>query len=243
MSEASGFILNRKYSITERRIRNILWYVVECYTILCREGVSYSKKKAGQNTKIAFEEYLRNRFVQDYLVKNKDLLKQKTSALEEINFLYETQKEYIDAQDRKQSIDQIDIYINKLGLRDVWNDNDENIYFAIECKKIEKLSDTTKYVSDIEKFVNRGYIDLRLPFEGQLAFIENPSITHIQLFRKINEKLNRKETVITDNFLSPISIHAQFDGTYLSVHKRNTDKQKSFSIYHLLFNYSDIVVD
>lgn len=146
MSEVSGFILNRRYSITESRIRNILWYVVECYTILRKEGLSYSKQEVKQNTTIAFEDYLRNRFIQDYLVKNKSLLKQKISVLEEINFLCETQKEYIDSQDNKQKPDKIDIYINKLGLKDVWKDNDENIYFAIECKRIERLSDSAKYI-------------------------------------------------------------------------------------------------
>ena len=242
MNEASGFILNRKYSITESRIRNILWYVIECY-MLFKEDVVYSKKEVRQNTTIAFEDYLRNRFIQDYLVKNKDLLKQKTSALEEINFLYETQKEYIDSQDNKQKPDKIDIYINKLGLRDVWKENDENIYFAIECKRIEILSDTSTYIGDIEKFTNRNYIDTRLPFEGQLAFIENSSITHIKLSNEINKKLKEKQNIITYGILNPISIHTRFDGTYLSMHKRNTDKQESFSIYHLLFDYSSIVVD
>jgi hypothetical protein len=243
MNGASGFILNRKCSITESRIRNILWYVVECYAILLKGSVTYSKKDVREKTTIAFEDYLRNRFVQDYLVKNKDLLKQKISALEEINFLYETQKEYIDSQDKKQKPDKIDIYINKLGLKDVWKENDENIYFAIECKRIEKLSDSVKYISDIEKFTNRGYIDIRLPFEGQFAFIETPSITHIQLSNEINKKLNEKRTIITSDFLSPISIHFPFEGTYLSVHRRNTVEQDSFSIFHLLFDYSNVVVD
>jgi hypothetical protein len=243
MNEASGFILNRKYSITESRIRNILWYIIECYIILCKEGTLYSKKYVSQNTTIPFEDYLRNRFIQDYLVRNKNLLKQKVSVLEEINFLYETQKEYIDSLDNKQKPDKIDIYINKLGLRDVWKENDENIYLAIECKRIEKLSDTTKYVSDIEKFTNRGYIDIRLPFEGQLAFIENSSITYKEVSNEINKKLNNKKTIITDSFLTQILIHTEFRGTYLSKHKRNTDKHESFSIYHLLFDYSNIIAD
>ena len=208
MNEASGFILNRKYSITESRIRNILWYVIECY-MLFKEDFVYSKKEVRQSTTIAFEDYLRNRFVQDYLVKNKDLLKQKTSVLEEINFLYETQKEYIDIQDDKQKPDKIDIYINKLGLRDVWKENDENIYFAIECKRIEILSDSSKYIGDTEKFTNRNYIDTRLPFEGQLAFIENSSITHIKLSNEINKKLNEKKNIITNSILNPIPIHTQ----------------------------------
>jgi len=71
MNEASGFILKRKYSITENRIRNILWYIVECYTILYKEGTTYSKKDVKKNTTIPFEDYLRNRFIQDYALETK----------------------------------------------------------------------------------------------------------------------------------------------------------------------------
>ena len=31
MSEASIFASNRKHSITDNRIRNIFWYIGECY--------------------------------------------------------------------------------------------------------------------------------------------------------------------------------------------------------------------
>jgi hypothetical protein len=237
------FVINRKNAVTEKQIKTILWYVTECYLLTIKENKRYSKTWVKNHTTYKFENYLKNQLVEDYLIKNKDLLKQKTLTLNDINFGCETEKNYIDSQDGKQKQDKIDIYINKLGLRDVWKENDENIYFAIECKRIKKLPDSTKYVDDMEKFTNRAYINIRLPFEGQLAFIENPTITHVRLHNEINEKLNRRKTVITDNSLSPISIHAQFDGTYLSEHKRNTNKQESFSIYHLLFDYSDIVVD
>ena len=242
-NEISKFVQNRKKSITDGRIKNILWYVIECYNILSKKGETYSKENVKQNTKIPFEEYLRNRFVQDYLVQNKKLLEQKISALDHINFICEAQKEYIDPQDNKQKIDKIDIYINMLGLCDFWKEPDENIYFAIECKRIEKLSDSAEYIKDIEKFVNRKYINRRLPFEGQIAFIENSSITHTQLYEEINKKLDEKKTIITSNPLGQVSIHSKFNGAYLSKHKRNTDKREQFSIYHLLFDYSNIVID
>jgi len=242
MNEASGFTLNRKYFITENRIKSVLWYVIECYNIIVQDNVHYSKSYVKNNTTFKFENYLRNRLVDDYLVKNKNILQQKMSELDEINFSCDPEKEYTDLQGNKLKTDKIDIFINKLGLRNVWKENDENIYFAIECKRIEKLSDTSKYIGDIGKFTNRKHIT-RLPFEGQLAFIENSSITYVQLFNKINEKLSENKNIITNSLLNPILIHTQFDGTYLSVHKRNTDEQEPFSIYHLLFNYSRIVVD
>ncbi|MDR1197703.1 MAG: hypothetical protein LBK94_01650 [Prevotellaceae bacterium] len=239
------FVVNRKNAITvtEKQIKIILWYVVECYLLTLKDNAKYSKTWVKNHTTYKFENYLKNQLVEDYLIKNKDLLKQKTLILNDINFGCETEKNYIDSQDGKKKPDKIDIYINKLGLRDVWKENDENIYFAIECKRIEKLSNVNYYISDIEKFSNRNYLNTRLPFEGQLAFIENPLITHIQLSDKVNKKLKEKTAIITNNFLSPLTIHSQFNGIYLSAHKRNTDKQKSFTVYHLLFDYSNIVVD
>jgi hypothetical protein len=242
-NEVSKFVQNRTKSITEDRIKNILWYVVESYNILVQDNVHYSKNYVKNHTTFKFENYLRNRLVEDYLIKNKNILQQKMSELDEINFSYESEKEYTDLRDNKRKPDKIDIYINKLGLSGTWKEPDENVYFAIECKRIEGLSDGAKYIEDIEKFADRDYVNLRLPFEGQLAFIEDSSITHTQLYKEINSKLNKKETIITKKFLDYILLHTEYKGTYLSKHERNFDKRETFSIYHLLLNYSNIVVE
>lgn len=243
MNEAAKFVQNRKHSITENRIVNILWYIVECYMLIVKDNVRYSENDVKNQSTIAFEDYLKFRFIEDYLIKNKKLLKQKASTLEEINFLPETQKEYIDIGDLKLKPDKIDIYINKLGLKNVWKENDEDIYFAIECKRIKALSDTPQYIDDIVKFTNRSYVNLRLPFEGQLAFIEAPLINHIAIYESINEKLSERKTIITDALLSQYRINPNFNGTYISKHKRNTEKHEPFSIFHLLFDYSNIVTE
>ena len=240
MSE-NVFILNRKNAIAENRIKLILWYVIECYLLTLKNSEKYSKTWVKNNTNLKFENYLRNRLVEDYLITNKDLLKQKTPALNDINFTYETEKEYIDLQDGKMKSDKIDIYINKLGLQREWKEQDENLYFAIECKRIETLSDTADYICDIEKFSNRNHVMTRLPFEGQIAFIENKNINHITLSGKINKILKNHNSIITDNFLDTIVLNNKFEGTYLSKHQRNTSKQ-IFSIYHLFFDYSNITV-
>ncbi|KAA6340307.1 hypothetical protein EZS27_011832 [termite gut metagenome] len=243
MDKASKFVLNRKRLMAENRIINILWYVVECYSILVKDKVQYSKDYVRNHTTHAFEDYLKFRLIEDYLIKNKHLLKNKMSALDKIGFLAETQKEYIDSNDNKQKPDKIDIYINQLGLKNVWKENDENIYFAIECKRIKTLSDTTDYIKDIEKFVNRNYMSVRLSFEGQIAFIETASITHFNVSDSINRKLSKKATITTDSSLVQCRLNPNYEGTYASKHRRNTEKQDPFSIYHLLFDYSKIVID
>jgi hypothetical protein len=241
----STFVSDRRTILIEERIKIILWYVIECYLLTLKNNEKYSKTWVKSKTTIKFEDYLKIRLVEDYLNENKDLLKQKTPALNTIDFAYETNKEYIDLQNNKIKLDKIDIYVNKIGLQKEWQGNGEP-YFAIECKRIEEFRDVDKkdygYISDIQKFCKRSHIKTRLPFEGQIAFIENPSITHIQLKDKINEKLANEQFTITQSALNQIIINYNFDATYLSQHQHNSSRQ-NFSIYHLLFDYSNIVVN
>ncbi len=244
MSDASIFISNRQYSITENRIRDIFWYIGECYNLLLlNTKIPYSISEVKKSTTIPFEDFLRFRLVEDYLINHKEILKQRTSTLDEINFTAETQKEFIDIEDSKQKVDKIDIFINRLGLSDTWGEPEEKIYFAIECKRIRGLHDTIQYIADIEKFTKRAYIDTRLPFEGQLGFIENRSISHEEVVNTINSKLRNNKTIITDLLLENCMLNQNIESTYISKHKRNIQHQASFSVYHLFLDYSSIVVD
>jgi len=246
MSEDYVFALNRKTSVTEKRIKVILWYILECYSLIIKKNEKYSQNWVKNNTSFKFENYLRNRLVEDYLIANKNLLRQKIPALNDINFSYETEKEYIDTQDNKQKSDKIDIYINKLGLQKEWKEQDENVYFAIECKRIRNLDSDIAgkygYISDIKKFTIRNHIKTRLPFEGQIAFIENQNINHTTLRKKINDILLNLNSIITDSFLNSVVLNDKYNGTYLSIHQQNMSKQ-NFSIYHLFLSYSTIVIN
>lgn len=244
VSNASRFIQNRTnvLSITNNRITQILWYIIECHRIFVAENKTYSKTWVRQNTSFHFEDYLKFEFIDNYLTPNKYLLKNRLSELEEINFAAETQKRYIDT-DGKQKPDKIDICINKLGLQKEWNNSDENIYFVIECKRIKQLSDAHDYIIDIEKFCNRNYSNLRLPFEGQIAFIENPNLTYNLIKDEINNRLKTTTTITTDSFLSNIKLHNTLDCSYHSSHKKNYNKKEQFSIYHLMFDYSKVIFD
>lgn len=243
MSEASIFASNRKHSITDNRIRNIFWYIGECYILLRNDKRQYSKTFVKEHTTIHFEDFLRFRFVEDYLIKNKSLLKEKTSDLDEINFTSETQKEYIDQVDYKQKPDKIDIFINKLGLAKTWGECENKIYFAIECKRINSLIDINHYIGDLIKFTNRHYIELRLPFEGQLGFIESNSLSNQQIVEDINSRLERSNCIATERLLKSCLINENISSTYKSIHKRNTDNKELFSIYHIFLDYSNIVIN
>jgi hypothetical protein len=243
-SNVSAFIKSRRNSLTQQRIKHILSYVMECHKIFLNDGITYSKSALRNLGTVMFEDYLKFEFVEKYLVKNKSLLKIKISELEEINFACETQQRYLDVSDNKVKPDKIDIYVNKLGLKNIFQETeDENIYFAIECKRIQILSDLKDYVLDIEnKFVNRNHLNLRLPFEGQIAFIENEKLTHKIISDEVNTIL-RTKSFITYSFLTTEKLHSTIDSTYSSIHKRNFGNNDSFLIYHLMFNYSKVVLN
>lgn len=242
-SNASTFVKARRNSITEKRIKQILSYVIECHKFFLLDGITYSKSAISAAGTIMFEDHLKFEFVEKYLVKHKALLKDKISNLEEINFACETQKRYTDFSDGKTKPDKIDVFVNKLGLQNTWiNEPDENIYFALECKRISIKSDSKEYVLDIEKFANRNHQDLRLPFEGQIAFIENSRLNDTIISGEVNTILKAALTIDTDSFLLPEKLHSTIGGTYLSKHRRKHNNE-SFSIYHLMFDYSKVVLN
>lgn len=237
---ASLFIPNRSkvISITNDRIKHILWYVVECYQMLQKDNPIYSKAWIRTHTSYKPEDYLKMELVDKYLIPNKAILKTKISELEQINFTYETQKRYMDTVDKKEKSDKIDIYVNKLGLQNEWNEQDENLYFAVECKRIKILSDTKDYISVIQKFTQRNHTNLRLPFEGMIAFIENKNLNHMQVCNEVNTKLETAINITTMKSLSPVMLHDDYRGTYSSSHKKSFNNKELFSIFHLLFDYS-----
>ncbi|WP_431199912.1 hypothetical protein ACQ86K_04880 [Mucilaginibacter sp. P19] len=200
----------------------------------------YSKSKRFSKQK--FEDYLKTKFVDDYLRKNKDYFNSINSGIEDIFFGKEATEIYTDDTNIEQE-DKIDICVKELGLQKAWSsDNKQEIYFAIECKRIEILSDSKNYVLDIQKFADREHTEFRLPFEGMMAFIENANLSHITLSKRITELLKATTTISTSQHLSPIKLYATFDGSYMSSHNKNFDNS-IFSIYHLLLDYSTLVSD
>jgi len=236
--KASSFIENRvnKTSITNNRIRTLLCYVIDCYNLITRDNIIYDYSTIG---KIKQEDYLRNSLVDDYLRKNLDQIN--TGTDEYSIFSKDAEESYFDVNDSLEHNDKIDIQIVDNGLQKVWNSNDQ-IYFAIECKRIKTLSDTTNYVDDIKKFTERNYNSTRLPFEGQLAFVESKSLSSNKIVESIKGKLKKHASITTTAYLSEIEIHP-LNCTYFSEHKRNFKPLNSFSIYHIMLDYSEIVVN
>ena len=72
-------------------------------------------------------------------------------------------------------------------------------------------------------------------------FIENNKLNHKLIKDEVNLILKQISTIKTDLFLQQEKLHSSIDGTYLSKHRRNFN-QKSFSIYHLMLDYSKVVI-
>ncbi len=241
MSNASNFVRNwgnEITALTSNRIDAIIWYISECYQLIRLDCPKYDFKALKLKSKIKQEDYLRFRLVTDYLRKNKALIKNKCAELSEISFHIEEQFEYFDLIEKKDSADKIDVSVSRLALQEIWNDEVENIYFAIECKRIKVISDCEDYTKDTEKFANRNYTTTRLPFEGQLAFIENNALTHSSVSAEINRRLPSRKKLTTKQPLKNVIMHTVFNGCYHSIHNRNTKLVQKFEVYHLLFDYS-----
>jgi len=245
MSKASNFNLHRRNvdDITRNRIDAIIWYVAECYQLIKQDKPKYSLSWVKSNTTFNFEDYLKMELVDNYLQKNKPLLHQKLNELVDFSFKYETKEKYKDSTDGINKLDMIDIHISNLGLQDEWNDSNENIYFAIECKRIKILSDCEDYTLDTEKFSIRNYTSTRLPFEGQLAFIENNTLTHNSVSNEINRRLQLRKGLPTKQLLKSVTKHTVFDGCYHSIHHRKSKPKQKFEVYHLLFKYSNFIIN
>jgi len=240
VNNAFRFTRNRSdvLSITNQRIKRILWYIIECYLIFINDNKTYSLKELKSNSKIKPEEYFRTKFVDEYLRRNKHLLQ--IFQMEDVFFGKEESEFYKDNFKIEQE-DFIDIYIRDSGLQSYWG-NKEEIYFAIECKRIKQLSDARDYLSDIEKFCNRSHINTRLPFEGQIAFIENPKLTQTTIIDKINSILLSNKLIRTDSYLVATEIHKKLNCAFHSIHKKNFSPNQQFAIYHLMLDYSGIVI-
>lgn len=221
-------------------VSEIMRYVIDCYLVMLEEKPQYSITKVKEETTYKFEEYLTSRLVEDYL--NARLSFFSHSKLSRIQCITEATRGYIDTKNQKEKPDKIDIYITNLHLDEELSTNPQP-YFAIECKRINKSNSVDEYITDIQKFTERKHTQTRLPFEGQLAYIENPYYEHHTTVKSIDQKLKVHPSILTIQSLKPQQFHKEFDASYFSKHKRNFDAMDVFTIFHLLFDYTELVIN
>jgi len=236
------YFLPDQIKLTESRFKQIAIYIIYCYQKMVSENKKYSYARRG---KIPKEELLKNGLVNDYLQKspNKDYFKRFISDSQsvEITFVTEESMIYADINPNEFRTDKIDITIHVNDLQSAWsNETDDQVKFAIECKRICVLSDANKYLIDTENFCNREFKHTRLPIEGQIAFIENASISNTMLQDDLNTLLVNHKIIKTKMMLTQEKLKDTFDGTYLSKHYRSFNDSE-FAIYHIFLDYSCII--
>lgn len=244
ISSANNFKPNSN-KLTEYKIRLVMKYIIYCYQLTLADNKQYDYSKRG---KIAQEDYLRNGLINDYLSKsyNKKYFKENISdnPFVEITFHPEETKTYIDGETNQERNDKIDISIWESDIQNLWSSKtDDEIKFAVECKRINDFDDCKEYVKDINKFTERLQTTFRLPIEGQIAFIENVRLNHNLVSDDINKKLNKHTSITSLDCLKHLIISDSFEGSYKSSHLKKFNNKESFKIYHLLLDYSNIVLN
>ncbi|MEA4957732.1 hypothetical protein SDC9_07611 [bioreactor metagenome] len=119
-----------------------------------------------------------------------------------------------------------------------------DIYYSIECKRLDTGSNDSKYISEgVFDFISGKYSSNNNT-AGMISFIERGNILNI--IEKINERLLNNEKINTLKDLNKISLEIDlkddFEHIYYSKHKRTNDLS-DINIYHIMLDYTQIYVN
>lgn len=228
---ASPYINNRKKTLTQKRVKQILVCVINSYDKIIAEGAVFDFNKRGTYSQ---EDYLTSELVENYLQNELNRLNLGTT---EYSFANHNPEEKFYDENNEPRPDKIDIQIVDTALKNTLAIS-EKTYFAIECKRLGSISE---YVKDTQKFTERNYKMFRLPFEGQLGFVENPNWNYEIIKDKINDNLSKNSNIETLKQLETIVLKENFEGSYYSQHRKIN--KTPFSVFHLFLNYYKIVLN
>jgi hypothetical protein len=241
--DATLFTKNRRKQ-TQKRVEMVLRYVIYCYQKMTSDGRTYKKSDFWNEakTRLNLEEGLSEKLVNDYLGLNDNIKYYKRNISDkpgvEIYFNLEAKQSYTENNTIKD--DFIDIKVQETEITKILANEgiQDPVHIALECKVIE--NGYSDYVSDIKKMCDRSFNTHRLNFEGQIAYITNENYDHSRVANGIKSNLSNNSNIKTVQNLEKKEIFENFDAAYTSIHKRNYNLS-TFTIYHLLLNYSQIV--
>lgn len=245
INSASNFKPNSE-QLTQKRVEMVMQYVTYCYQKMIIEKKTYQKQDFFNENKTRYnlEEGLSEKLVNDYLsiFDNINYYKKFISDTPNVYLYFNNEPKQSYTENSTSKDDFIDIKVQETKLSEIWSGtgNQQQIHFAIECKVVE--NGYSEYVSDIKKMCNRSFNTPRLNFEGQIAYITNPNYTHLSVSSGIRKNLLNNSEILTIQNLEAKNISPKVDFSYLSKHKRNHNQQ-SFSIYHLMLDYTKIVLN
>jgi hypothetical protein len=238
-----SFATPRKKQNAKEMFLQILGYISVCYDKQLASGVTYSKKVIKESTYHGDKvENALNVKLAKFCEENKSLLP--------FNFgvAFEYHREYQDLNGNTK-LDRIDIAFLNLGLGFV-EITDEEIYFAIECKRVNKMnfdtqkpkSNISEYVIETDKFLESRNYKHRFPFEGMVGYVESIAEQSIpEMIDEIHTELAVKTTT-TQNLQKFYLPNSDFKYCHLSKHTKNDENKTNKEIYHLFLDYSTMVV-
>ncbi len=232
--------------LTQKRVEMVFRYVIYCYQKMTSEGKTYKKTDFLNEAKTRFnlEEGLSEKLVNDYLGiwDNKEYYKRNISDKPDVEIYFNLESKQSYTENNTIKDDFIDIKVQETEISNILGKAgiQEEIHLTVECKVIE--NGYSDYVSDIQKMCERQYNTPNLPFVGQIAFMTNSKYYHTSVKEGINKNLTSNNDISTNKLLDLIDLTPTFDASYLSKHTRNNNKQ-SFDIYHLMFDYSKVVLN
>jgi len=227
--------------LTEFRIKLIMKYFSYCYLEMVNEKKTYDFNRKG---KVNQENFLRNGFVDDYLsqAKFKKFYKSNISDNPNVEIYFAKEENQVYDFEGELANDFIDISIRETKLSEILSSTTGNeIKFAVECKRINNTKDCKEYIKDIQKFADRSFTTYKLPYEGQIGFIENDLLDHVSVSSEVNSQLKSYTKIKTVKLLEILNIYDPFTGGYISNHNRNHGSKAGFFIFHLFFDYSKII--
>ncbi|MBN1639471.1 MAG: hypothetical protein JW866_10915 [Ignavibacteriales bacterium] len=237
-------VIQFRYNYYENTYKRILKHIIHSYRLISvNETIQYSEitNKRGYktdyvvygDTKEKPEEYIRNLFLSKKYLWNQKLKQQ--YRLKRLSF----EPEPAEIDENNITIGYHDIKV--IGLTNEFYETEKDLYFSIECKRLNKSSqDVEKYVNQgIKRFVIRQY-SKKMPLAGMIAFIEegNP----LDYKDEINLKLEKSKEIMTKSYLEFLSLDNDFDFSYLSKHVKQNSDFTTITLYHLFFEIGHIII-
>lgn len=215
---ADNFLYNREHLWAH--FKNVCRLMIHCCNLIKEnEIIDFSEIHGNEKPEnhirniLLDEKYLWNRFLRsEYHIKDYSF----DAESGEINAYYKT----IGFHD-----------IKVIGLKNKDSETEKGLHFTFECKRLNKGNQTvTKYNNEgIQRFRDGVYAS-KMPIAGMIAFVEEGKPTCF--VADLNKKLNEEEKLETFSFTK------EFTDSYKSQHNRTVNK---LELYHLLFDFSDII--
>ncbi len=218
-------------SIYESVFKDLFLTILELidysYSEMLNDDIEFHLNENGRDSRnnMPLENSITNRLV-DYIRNNK-----KIYNLELLSFDVEPGSDF---SEEYATEGYIDIKVSNITT-DLYKYTDETVYFAFECKRVNKSSrKTSKYVDEgVNRFKINKY-SKNVSLSGMIGYSEERYTEIPRIVKKINDKLgverlNKNEENIDINYAY----------CYVSTHSRENSDE--ITLYHLFYDFSDMI--